>query len=197
MSARFSYNCRTKQCRQRSRRTPGLRTDRRLPILILHKLQPNGALVDVSSVARGWSGFYVKVTLDGGAEEGSARACTHESSAGSGTMGKVGVSFAPERYPELFNGSGGCPPGALASGAAGAGRNLDMVVRVRLRPRFVKASVPRTPQQGEQGEAEQGAGALKPQPVLLGAPGTQAAKSEEGEPQLLTLEECMRLPARL
>ena len=132
-------------------------------------LQPNGALVNVSHIAKGWSAFFIKVSLSGpgmlsdtlasrahvgthtdDAQERDTRPDTRHLGA-QDVGGKDGIghseshrtrhihlhrahiqrlSFTPQSKPHLFgSGDGGDEAGA---------HNMDMVVKVRLRPRFVE-----------------------------------------------------------
>ena len=100
------------------------------------RIQPNGELVNVSQVAKGWTGFFIKVEIDGPSRGGG-------NSKGSlaARVGDLALSFTPGTFPELFNGGGGTASEAAASSYCG--KNIDMVVRVRLRPRFVQAGARR------------------------------------------------------
>jgi len=132
-------------------------------------LQPNGALVNLSHIAKGWSAFFIKVVLSGPgmlsdtlasrADVGTHTHDTQESDTRPDTRhlgaqdvgGKDAIghsephltrhknlhrahiqrlSFTPQSKPHLFgSGDGGDEAGA---------HNMDMVVKVRLRPRFVE-----------------------------------------------------------
>ena len=119
----------------------------------------DGSLVDLSQLARGWTGFFLKVVLSGSGaacdqhsqpppsdpdaahDAALARAC----SPGTGQADKMVVSFNPQRYPELFGSSdrrcSGCDSrlrGQMHRNRSG----LDLLVKIRLKPRFAKASVP-------------------------------------------------------
>jgi hypothetical protein len=104
----------------------------------------NGSLVDLSQLARGWTGFFLKVVLSGsGARYDRQQQQPHHSpatglaaasSAGASEADRMVISFTPEHFPRLFGGSD--------SSVGGQIRVMDLQVKMRLKARFAKASVP-------------------------------------------------------
>ena len=105
----------------------------------------NGCLVNLSPLARGWTGFFLKVVLSGSGarydrqqqqQQGPSPApgLAAASSAGASEADKMVVSFTPEQFPRLFWGSD--------SSGGGQIRVMDLLVKMRLKARFAKASVP-------------------------------------------------------